>query len=81
VENIITGRTIDDRAYNISTPQLSFKTDMWSMADYSCGVINYQLMLESGAQAPNFIRFDPATFSLGIYSMAAGVADNYYIIL
>jgi hypothetical protein len=51
------------------------------MTDYSCGVINYQLMLDSGAQAPNFIRFDPATFSFSVYSMAAGVAGTYYVIL
>jgi hypothetical protein len=81
VKNIITGRAIDDRAYNISTPQLSFKTDRWSMTDYSCGVINYQLMLDSGAQAPNFVRFDPGTFSFSVYSMAAGVAGTYYVIL
>jgi hypothetical protein len=51
------------------------------MTDYSCGVITYQLILESGAQAPNFIRFDPATFFFSVYSMAAGLAGTYNVIL
>ena len=41
----------------------------------------FSVLLESGATAPNFIRFDPITMTFSIYSMAAGVAGTYYLLL